>query len=414
MKQYLIRNVGWVYDDSLYFNDGLYHNVAIFDTAEEALIEAEELNREFLIQRLSFIHRHQTWTNFKADFANWRNSVHDFLITEFDFNPTILLYPFSKELSIFMFARRPSVEQLDRLAKQTKVEFFKVVEIDDSTPFFYAKLNPAYGEGDEYLATYLTEEHMIFSSKKEAVAHYRKTFEHSAEALRNHQNVLSGSLAKLSRLPAHLQSLINASPGLSYDGKTLKVSASVSDETLTSLNELLTQAFLLFEQTALKEIPPFSANDIKNVKKENRSDWQTVEKRFAAHSSLEALKQSKEYLLSYCFRLPTRLRFDRYATILQAFLTKEIDSRIELNHGTFTLLDRRLLFYGVIVEMREEADSFVVKSLFGLNKHAILEESSKGHGEASTLQEAFEISLEDWLNKNRILLKELIAAVAQK
>ena len=49
-----------------------------------------------------------------------------------------------------------------------------------------------------------------------------------------------------------------------------------------------------------------------------------------------------------------------------------------------------------------------------VDKHAILEESSKGHGEASTLQEAFEISLEDWLNKNRILLKELIAAVAQK
>ena len=68
--------------------------------------------------------------------------------------------------------------------------------------------------------------------------------------------------------------------------------------------------------------------------------------------------------------------------------------------------------YGVCGEMREEADSFVVKSLFGLNKHAILEESSKGHGEASTLQEAFEISLEDWLNKNRLLLKELIAAVA--
>ena len=45
--KYILREIGWVFNDSTYDNDGNYRTIEVFDTLEEAREVQKELNYDY-------------------------------------------------------------------------------------------------------------------------------------------------------------------------------------------------------------------------------------------------------------------------------------------------------------------------------------------------------------------------------
>ena len=68
MKEYIIRHVGWVHNDSTYENDGNHHIVTRFKNKVEVETYRSYLNRIYFVNWMDVIHRFETWNDFHKEY----------------------------------------------------------------------------------------------------------------------------------------------------------------------------------------------------------------------------------------------------------------------------------------------------------------------------------------------------------
>jgi len=135
MKKYIIRNLGWPFNDSTYEPDGEHNLVEIFSDYQKAKERLDFLNREFFLYFFDDLRRFQTYGDFSTNFASYNNKTQKALVEKFNFNPTIYLYHTVQRYSIFMFHERPNDADLDELIKIFEIAFF-TLNVIDSLQYF--------------------------------------------------------------------------------------------------------------------------------------------------------------------------------------------------------------------------------------------------------------------------------------
>lgn len=91
--KYMIRSIGWVFDDSVFEKDSLFKTVATYTDRTEALEHLNCLNRAFFLTHLSTLYQYKLWDNFGEARQVHREELDAFFIREFGFNPTIAVHP---------------------------------------------------------------------------------------------------------------------------------------------------------------------------------------------------------------------------------------------------------------------------------------------------------------------------------
>lgn len=179
MKQYIIRKIGWAYDDSNYYTDGEQEVVEIFDNYESAIEFNNRLNRSYLFYNFEQLYRYLFFDDFTKNKTHLINSqnLHEYLVKGLNFNATILLHPGRwVEYEYLMFLNPPTNEQLDKILTLSGLSFFKIIEVEkeNSLRFYKAKTNARYLRyNGHYLYSKVNEKDRIFNTCQEAMEVFR-------------------------------------------------------------------------------------------------------------------------------------------------------------------------------------------------------------------------------------------------
>lgn len=403
MSKYLLRNIGWPYNDSTYEFDGEQRVVEIFDTKEEAIQRRDYLNREYLLYNLNCIERFEVWgENYQKHFEK----VNNCLVSQFGFNPSVALYSyFASSYSIFMFWEKPDDKSLDQLVELFGVRFFSIIEIsaEDHVHFFTAKINELYTSyPDEYLMDYHGAQNMYFASYMEAYERFISELEDELYGIKSDEGnlILKGSVEDLTNLPHIFSSVIDESGYLKYENNALIIAYNIDAQTFSKVNPLLKNPILLFEKEPLKDMEVFDQMFIGEVIQSNLADWKTIENRNAKYSSKEAYYKSEEFLLSFAF--PLRIGYYSKDThiyqIVKNYLLKHFPETDIISHDRFRYKDEMPIeFYSMINKITQVDTLISVESLFWTNLGKTIDLRKKAKGIGQTLHEAFENSLDQWL-----------------
>lgn len=390
MKQYWVREIGWAYDDSDYYKDGERRVVEIFDTYEQANEFAKALNREYIFNRFSGLYRYL----FSDDFAEKKinaQKLHQYLVDELDFNPTILLHPGRRvEYESLMFLSPPTDEQLDKIVEITAISFFRIVEVEKEYCFrFYkAKYGGNYLKYSGFLYSNADEKAQIFNTPLEAMEKFNssnKSFtffkEYDKEAA-----YITDELTSISLVPKILDDFIQNNQYLTYEEGRLRIPFEVDTQTLFQLNALLAEPFLIYEEIALDD--SFFYETPHQIKSSVSRDIAEIEFRLHRFRSKEILKNSPAHLVWFY------MKFHR-------FLSKGYNYFELINQYYSDHTNENYPRYGLIKNMKLEAETYSVVSTFSPGKvsaHPSFEK--EGIGTGKDIHEAFYNSLKDWLEKH--------------
>ena len=200
--KYLIREVGWVFNDSTYDNDGNYRTVKIFDSEDEAKEKKKELDFEHFIHTIDFIHRYESYGDYRKNFRDYKLRVAKYLTRELNLNPTIQLIGHNG-YSTSMFLKELTPEIVQKILEIMNIDFFSIIAIEEANPFQYeVKLNPFYEDGrEEYLWDYHGNDKLRFDSKFDAVKRFLSEEYHFNHFTFERNPKLTGLLSEISALP---------------------------------------------------------------------------------------------------------------------------------------------------------------------------------------------------------------------
>lgn len=403
MKEYIIRKVGWAYDDSDYQYDGESGIVDWFVSKKEAIAKAKMLNRRYLLSNFWQLAKYDLEGQKTIDYVTRRKKLDAYLVDELGFNPTIKLYPqFKNSYDFGMFLKPPSDEQVDKIVELSGIEFFRVIEVDKEYPIFYKAYIVAdyiFRQEKVYLHHRENYEHVLFNRQIDAFKSFKNHKYNFQDVFssRSEKSILNGTPEKLSLLPRVFEDFIARNKGLSYEKEKLNVSGDIDILALQQLNELLKKPFLQFEEVTITDDLIVEEGTVYQA--EINKEFTELEFRNHRLRTLEKLKESEGYLYNFYFELP-RYR-SNYSNILNRYFEKYIKVHLYLHHK------RHPICRGVITEAIEKKDSCKVTSIFKINR---MEESLKSTGTGKTLEEAFENSFDNWLEVHQEVWVAMLTA----
>ncbi len=404
MKKYFVRNIGWVFNDSMYDNDGTHQMVKAFDSKEEAIEFKQKIDREYFTYVFDWIHKYVTWSDNK-DYQEIKDSVNDYLINELGCNPTIRLYPDNTEYSHFRFLQKPTNAQLDELIKRFRVSFFKISEFDkaNNLTFINAIFSGDYNYSSEYLTDCDGNINLLFTSKYEAMDRFKKekideyVFEDKIFFLIHKHALLKEKLENLSSFPDIIKDFISNNKQISYLDEQIIIQPGITTESLLQLNSLLKKPFLIFEEKGITHSDFVKDDFVNTILKESEGEWEYIQERNDRFNSIDELKNSKDYLLSCSFPLIDRYHRLNYLHILKKYLFKYFSEKEIIEYGRTQ--EKTIEFSGVIKELEIIDGNYFLKSIFWMNNYTNFNMDKIGLGSGNTILLAFENSLEDWLKK---------------
>lgn len=405
--KYILREIGWVFNDSTYDNDGNYRTIEVFDTLEEAREVQKELNYDYFCRKFGFLHSYEAYGDFLTNFKPYKEKVSNYLIDKFGFNPTIRLQG-KYDYSTSMFLNKPTIKEVEELLKVMNISFFSVTETDGQSRIQYeAKINGYYlGREDEYLWDTNGNKRLLFVTKREAIERFLKEHNYFLLLIAKIQNNarLVGSLESLSDLPSVLQSLINHSDHLLYKNGRLTLAKEMEADVFLQLNELLKEPFVKFEEKEVEIIWPTFENEHLSRMIQDERVWNTLSERNSRFNSLSDLKNSKEYLLKYTFRLSMYAGYYNYKDIIEDYFKQKRGEPLIEKYGYLYYKDVRIQMYGLIKFVKKVRNRYHIQSVFGFGNNPIPDLNYTAIGKHSEFERAFDNSLVNWLDKYGDLL----------
>lgn len=402
--QYLIRNVGWYFNDSTweYFGDNQvvesYHDR---ETAEKRL---KELNRVWFVDKISWVMRYETWRpHHPKDYASYHADILDFLMQEFGFNPTIKLHPGQIPLSLEMFQKWPSDSQWDMFMEVINVSFFTLTEIrsEEQGNFYAAKCNPDIFGHDDYLMDYHHRYKLVFSNPIELI---HILLEDEIEYLTaDYSKVLKlGKMGEgLSDMPAILDALIRSENCLEVEEGELLMTWLPDAETFARINSVLKNPMLHFEKVPLAEIPVME--DQKNLL-EIVDDFDSTRQYFEGlyEDRLEdgPLERNPEYLNWFTWPIPMHAHPGKsvWAEVVLRELEPEFTSLgFKLSYGNIYWKEHRIELKALILEMETGEQEVHLKVVFGMDTITEKDLENTVECKGAEVKDAVLAGFESWL-----------------
>lgn len=272
VKKYIIRNIGWFYDDEQYNFDGEQRVEAIYERKSEALNRVDELNHMYFMA-LVFINTvfQSLYTNYEGSEEHInRDRLARLIADAIDVDVDTF---YSPRKGFFLKNDGPYKELLTKkhvkeILAQLKFKFFICSEVEEGNIAFYKfKRNPEvwspvlirdqYMTPEELYDYYYNEEGSelrLVRTKAECYFYALNSWDPIRYEL-NHDKLISGTYEALSTTPDLLAQVIKNSPHIAYDetGKYLVFHKEVTPEEVMSLDSVLKHPILIIEEHILDE-----------------------------------------------------------------------------------------------------------------------------------------------------------------
>lgn len=407
MKTYIIRNTGWTFNDSTYDRDGMLQIVYSFTDKEEAENHLHFLNREYLCERFNIIHRLEAGKPGMSR-MEYLNGLGRLLHKEGGLNPTVLL-PLGVDFSLYMFPQKPTDALLDRIVNEFDLTHFKLVEIDSAQPeYYYAILNGLYNYGqDEYLTNGYGDKNLLFNSLPEAIGHFLHFVDYIKSSYRKEPWVTlpKPESGNYSDMPSIFESLVEHNPHFRMEGDALKINGDTIDtETVIQLNALLKVPFITLEPAETKAEHYFTEQDINQVLSYNQLDWKQIEQRAQRYPSVDALKNSEEFLKSYISQLPF---YSHFTNAYSELVTKYV----RLFTGKELPKHFSLYIYTVANSYAEKDGQLYLSMYFGFGYQQCYFDLAPGTGSGTDAESAIAACLESWILQHAPFLKQKLQEI---
>lgn len=282
MKKYVIRSIGWVYDDDWYNYDGAHDIEGVYDSREEAEARCQRLNANYLLAYFPYLRRYQL----KFGYGSARNpefvdntKMALFLAKELGVHPHQFIDRRTKQISVARniideLKSRPAL--VAQAMKLGGLHFFKLFEFEeDHLYLFHFKKNPEvwrklyeakfsnlYPDPNFFYYYYDEREadHRRAVQTIKECYEYAVTYEHHPIGWQLQLSTLiTGTLAELSPTPDLLLGVLSNTKHISYQEEGhLAFDKDVTPEELMSIDAVLKQPLLLMEKVDLADVPKAS------------------------------------------------------------------------------------------------------------------------------------------------------------
>lgn len=293
MKKYVIRSIGWVFDDDWYNFDGEHDIEGIYESEEEAYEKCIKLNSIFFLyhfERLGSYQVNLPGPNLKnVEFVNisW---IADYIAEELSFNREEIWGTRTGRLKgNQQVLSHLNQKQIEVILKHTGLSFFKIYEFNSEEPFLFEfKRNEMiwdvlYDENEDG-----PPEHFYYfhddrdHDQKRAVTSIIECYEFalfspfsSFEHDLTSRITVKGSLQELSRTPNLLKTVLSTCKQIIYheEERRLVFKSPSAPEELMRLDAVLIQPILIWEKISIDHIQKVSSSYIELVQQQVENDF---------------------------------------------------------------------------------------------------------------------------------------------
>lgn len=274
MKRFVVRSIGWVFDDDWYNYDGEYDVEGVYLSRKDAVQRRNYLNHKRFLDFFSYLSR------FQIDYDYHLNNTPKFV----DVKRIAVLMAKRLELKeedLFdnrynrlnddkNIKEKITTDLVDEVLTDNHFTFYKIIEFNTEDIYFnYFKRNPIvwnkfyneteYGEEDYYYYFYDDRDADI----KRAVGSIKECYEYAIKhpyssilyTLLN-KKLIQGEFSALSETPNILKSIIDESSNIEYDttNESVLFKQGISIEELMALDAVLINPIILIEKVKVESL----------------------------------------------------------------------------------------------------------------------------------------------------------------
>lgn len=290
MKKYVIRSIGWVFDDDWYNYDGPHEIAGVYDHESDAIERVDELNHRHFLSRVFISRRFQLnygTSSGKEQFLD-RNLLAKLIAKNIGVDVQSIYDPqygfiWRDEIR---YLKKLRTAQVKEILETIGLTFFTYVELSEENYFFYkVKRNPilwhrhmeeeGYGNPEHYYYLFDdrdADKHRLVSTRLEGYFYAVKQEYDPITWKLSQGNMISGSLEDLSKTPNLLEQIVKISENIAYDDskQTMVFNKAVTPEELMSLDALLLHPILLLEKIPVASLSVYDEENTylsKEIKK---------------------------------------------------------------------------------------------------------------------------------------------------
>lgn len=276
MKKYLVRSIGWVFDDDWYNYDGEHDIEGFYDSKDEAIKRVDYLNHRHFLARIFISRPYQLTYNYSLrgeEFMD-KNLLAELIAQKIEVEKEEIYNP--KKGFIWRneveYLNKLSEKQVKEILKALKMTFFKLFEFnaEGEISLYQFKRNPdlwnRFVENSDYSNP---DDYYIFFDDRDAdkvrlVSTIRECYYY---AINQHydsitwgltsEHLICGALKELSYTPELLTQIIKNSTNIKYDpeNKLVIFSKDITSEEIMSLDSVLIKPILLIEKVHIDSLP---------------------------------------------------------------------------------------------------------------------------------------------------------------
>jgi len=270
MYKYVVRAIGWVFDDDWYNYDGEHGIEGVYDSKAAAIARIDYLNHVHFLGRV-FERRPLQ--------LNYNYSLNDDKFIDRD----LLLDLIAKKLGVkkqelsdakrgfiwedISYLKKLSEKQVKDILEKLELSFFTYVELSSNNAHLYKfKRNSDlwskyyeesyYGAPNDYYYFFddRDDDHLRFVNTKLDCYYYAVSQAHDPITWQlSNDKIISGSIEELSTTPTLLSQVLNNSPNIKVFSK------AVTPKEIMALDAVLTKPILIIEPVEIDALPIYNA-----------------------------------------------------------------------------------------------------------------------------------------------------------
>jgi len=295
MKKYVLRSLGWIFDDDWYNFDDVQDLEGVYNSQEEATERKQYLDFIFFLNFFPYLGRYQIkfweYSSYqKPEFVDVKKA-RTLLAKKLNLSKEKLFdsddYYQDIRVEKKHLLKNIPLQDISEIMKSIKLEFFKIVEFDSEEIFFYHFKRNRILDCWEVMNMHGIHENELYfydgrdrnPMAKRAVSTIKEAYEFalrfdgysSIESELIQHPAIQGDFSELSQMPKVLESIIQNSKSISYDldSKTVKFTKPIAIDELMALDSVLKNPVLIVEKVGIEALEKVDVTWLKNnVKKE--------------------------------------------------------------------------------------------------------------------------------------------------
>lgn len=295
MKKYMIRSVGWIFDDDWYNYDGEHDIEGVYDSKEEANERCQKLNSTFFLYYFEVLYKYQInlpgpgLDDLEFVDVSW---IAEYLVKELNINKEdIWDRRISRLRANRMVLSQLNLQQIESILQYTNLTFFKIFEFNSEELFLLEfKRNEAiwgrfydkdyHGLAEHYYYFYDDrdqDQKRVVSSIIDCYQYALCDLHASIESHLLSEIKIRGTLRELSKTPQLLQTVLTSCMQIDYleDEQRIVFKSPLVPEELMRLDAVLKQPILLWEKIPINQLQKVSPAFLESMQNQVEIDFGT-------------------------------------------------------------------------------------------------------------------------------------------